>query len=1124
VQEEAPQEIEVEEASRSPQQPRRFEVITAKQLLPRGLRRAILPLTIALLWGMALPGAASAAPAPRLTVKSLASPSHFAPGDSSGFATYALTVINTGAAPTDGSPITITDELPAGVTVDPEPDNLFGSYTFLGDGLVFSRSDCTIGPIVTCTDSTRILRPGYALNVFLAVDIAPSASGTAINKVSVSGGGAPEASNTESTPITSEPVSPGYQALSTVINGDDGTPFTQAGGHPYTFSTSFQLNGANDPEANNPPTGTPKTVSAKLPKGMIVNPTASPVRCTEAQLEASEESNCPLGSVVGLFRPTISGFGFADPGITTEAIYNMVPPPGVAASLGFNVSGFGIFVHLFGNINSAGEFEITSKASDILQFGVLSGVTVELWGNPSDPSHDYRRGPCGYQTGAVFETACPTEPVSKAFLTMPTSCSHDALATQYSIETWEDRTHPIDGSAPVLDEEGNPLSVDGCNQLEFDPTITSQPTTNLADSPTGLDFNLHQPQNEETEGLATAALKDTTVTLPEGLVVNPSVANGLGACSESQIGYAPSEGKIHFTEAPQSCPDSAKLGSVEVKTTLLEETLPGSVYLAKPYENPFGSFMAIYLAIESPQRGVIAKLAGKVVPDPQTGRLTATFTENPELPLEDVSLHFFGGPRAALKTSLTCGAYTTNSTLVPWSTPEGETKHPTDTFATSVAAGGSGACPTSEAQAPNKPSFSAGTIAPQAGAYSPFVLKLTRQDGSQRIKQIDTTLPKGLTGKLAGIPYCSEAQIAQAKSREAPNQGAVEQQHPSCPAASEVGTVTVGAGAGITPYYATGHAYLAGPYEGAPLSLVIVTPAVAGPFDLGTVVVRTALQVDPETAQIHAVSDPIPQIIDGVPLDVRSIALTMDRPNFTLNPTSCDPMQVLGGATSTLGGVTSLSSPFQVGGCKALKFAPKLALSLKGGTTRGKHPALKAVLSYPSGAGYANTASAQVTLPHGEFIDQSHFKTICTRVQFAADQCPAGAVYGRARAITPLLDKPVEGPVYLRSSNHQLPDLVIALKGQVNANLVGRVDTGPSKGLRTTFETAPDVPVSKVILQMQGGKKGLLVNSENICRTEQLALAHFTAQNGKVYNWKPLVKNGCKTAAKARGHKKGKRH
>jgi hypothetical protein len=383
------------------------------------------------------------------------------------------------------------------------------------------------------------------------------------------------------------------------------------------------------------------------------------------------------------------------------------------------------------------------------------------------------------------------------------------------------------------------------------------------------------------------------------------------------------------------------------------------------------------------------------------------------------------------------------------------------------------------------------------------------------IKGLSATLPPGLTGRLAGIPYCSEGQIAAAEHQS----GAAEKAGPSCPSASEVGSVNVGAGPGPDPFYAQGHAYLAGPYKGAPLSMAIVTPAVAGPFDLGTVVVRSALYVDPESAKITVKSDPIPTILAGIPLDIRSVAVNVSRNQFTLNPTNCNPMAI-GGTAFGQSSEAALSSPFQVGACKALGFKPKLSLNLKGATKRGKHPALRAVVTYPKGA-YANIAKAAVTLPHSEFLDQSHIKTICTRVQFAADDCPAASVYGRARAITPLLDKPLEGPVYLRSSSHKLPDLVAALGGQIDVDLAGRIDTGKNGGIRNTFEAVPDAPVSKFVLEMQGGKKGLLVNSENICKQANRATVLLDAQNGKVDDFNPVVNNSC--AKKHKRHKKSAR-
>lgn len=896
----------------------------------------------------------------------------------------------------------------------------------------------------------------------------------------------------------------GIKSFSAIPNNADTTVDFQAGSHPYDYTVSFTLNSDSEGILE----GTLRELVVDLPPGLIGNPTAVP-RCTGAQFEG-QFPRCPGDTQIGVV--TIK-FG---PSTYVAPVYNLTPPNGVPASLGFSAIGANSFQEA--SVRSDGDFGISVFDITIPTGFDIKSITETIWGVPAHPSHDAERQCVQPDGGFIF--GCPSNVPPAPYLSLPTSCG-EPLRTTLRVDSLEN-PGVFDSNTYISEEGGEPAGLSGCNQVEFEPTISSQPTTNLSDSPTGLDFTLHQPQNQDPEGLSTAHLKDTTVTLPEGLTLNPSSAGGLDACSEAGIGYAPSEGEIHFSKVPQSCPDASKVGTLEVKTPLLKDKLPGAVYLAKPYQNPFGSFLAIYLAIEDEQTGTVAKLAGEVKADPNTGQLSTTFKDNPQLPLEDIEVRFFGGPRASLKTPLACGTHTTTSTLVPWSTPEGATVSPSDSFQTSVAAGGSGACPNSEAGAPNRPSFSAGTVAPQAGAYSPFVFKIARPDGTQRLKAIDTILPKGLVGRLAGVPYCPEGKIAQALSREAPSQGALEQGDPSCPLASQLGSATVGAGAGITPFHVQGKAYLAGPYKGAPLSLLTITPAVAGPFDLGVVTNRAALYIDPETAQIHAITDPLPQIIQGIPVNVRSIAATLDRPNFSLNPTSCDPMAVLGSATSALGQLASLSSPFQVGGCKALKFAPKVSLRLKGGTTRGKHPALRAVVSYPKAEGYANIASAQVTLPRGEFIENTHFKTICTRVQFALDQCPKGSVYGKAKAFTPLLDGALTGPVYLRSSNHELPDLVVALDGQVEVDVAGRVDTGKNGGLRNTFEAAPDAPVSKFILEMQGGKKGLLVNSENICRKPQRAIVHFTAQNGKVFDAKPLVKNDCKAKKGRKGGKGGK--
>jgi hypothetical protein len=1082
-------------------------------------RRALLAGLFALCGALLLSGPAAAAPpaGPAWSIVASPYPSNFVPGAKGELTKlgpgYYVLATNVGGAATSGA-FRITDTLPTGL--GPAAASAESNDTRI------HHFSCTIlGRTVTCEGSEPI-GPGEWVKALIPVDVEAS-SGSLENEATVEGGGAASASTVAPTTISAALPSfdfiPGAAGFSGITTNADGSPATQAGSHPYQLSIDLGFP-TEVSEKTLAATGKAKDVVANLPRGVLVNPEATPVRCTEAQLESIDHPGgepCPAASQVGTITTQTDLSGGIFP--ITAPLFNMVPPPGTPAEFAFEpLNAIGIYVHLFGGVRSDGDYGLFSTTREIVARPVdpVLGVKATLWGNPSDPSHDHLRGACSPATGTV-QFSCPTERLDTAFLTMPSSCTEPQL-TSASADSWEE--------PGVFHERGfaGP-AIDGCNALEFEPTISAKPTTDVADSPSGLDFDLHQPQNQHYEGLATANLKDATVTLPAGLSVNPSGANGLGACGPAQIGLTTAVGQaapVHFDKRPQSCPDAAKIGSLQVRTPLLADPLPGTIYIAKPYDNPFASLLAIYLVIEDEQTGIVAKLAGKVEPDPANGQLTTRFTENPELPLEDVALHLFGGARAALKTPSPCGEYATVSELVPWSTPEGANAQPSDSFQTTTAPGG-GPCPASEAASPNQPAFTAGTLSPAAGAYSPFVLKLSREDGSQRLTAIDTTLPSGLLGKLAGISYCSEPQLAQAKSREAPEKGALEQSDPSCPSSSEVGTVTVGAGAGISPYYVTGHAYLAGPYRGAPLSLAIVTPAVAGPYDLGAVMVRTALYVDPESARIHAVSDPFPTILDGIPLDLRSVALRMDRPSFTLNPTSCDPMRVTGSATSALGQSAALSAPFQVGGCAALKFAPQLKLSLKGGTKRNRNPALKAILTYPGGSS-ANIASAQVTLPHSEFLDQSHIGTVCTRVQFAARSCPRASIYGYARATTPLLDNPVQGPVYLRSSVNPLPDLVADLNGQIQVVLAGRVDTGKGRGIRNTFEALPDAPVSRFVLEMRGGRRGLLVNSENICRKPQRAIADFTAQNGKVLDTKPLIANSCKSKAKKHKKHKAKKH
>jgi hypothetical protein len=1052
----------------------------------------------------ALPALVSAAaPAPAWKLSTIPFPANFAPGADGSSPIpprYMLLATNIGEGDADG-PITVSATLPTGLT----PLTVAGG--------------CPIaGQTITCTSPTA-LRSGQILTFEFEVEVDdfPDPTVLAPTEATISSPGAAPVSTTA--PVTvSAAEAPfglleGPSGLGAMLTEADGSPATAAGSHPSQLTVNLALPTKSSSKGNGATNflgvdGSARDIRTTLPKGLVIDPSATPVRCTEAQLQSR---SCPNESTLGKANVTV-GSGFLL--FSSDNLFNLEPPPGAAAEFGFEPLDTGLFVHVLGGLR-AGDYALTGASKEIpsLFNHPLYGVQLQFWGDPSASSHDYVRNGCG-----VVGTLCPVPKQDAPALSLSTSCS-PSLAIETEIDSWG---HPGDflaRSAPFTDLEGNPAeAVSGCNAVPFKPTLSVQPTTNLADSPTGLDVDLEIPQSTSLATTATAHLKQAVVTLPEGMAVNPSSANGLQACRPAQIGIDPVTG-VADGERP-SCPDAAKIGTVEVESPLLAEydsenkvqrdgdgaviaePVPGSVYLATPHENPFGSLLAIYIALDDPEHGLVVKLAGKVVADPQTGRLTTTFSDNPQLPVSAFKLRFFGGAGAPLRTPLTCGAKATTSTLTPWSSPEGADVTDSDSFQTSATPGG-GPCPTTDGAAPNSPAFSAGTLAPQAGAYSPFVLKLSREDGTQPISAIDTTLPPGLTGKLAGIAYCPEGALADAAAKS----GSAEKAGPSCPASSEVGSVVVGAGAGPTPYYTQGKAYLAGPYKGAPLSLAIVTPATAGPYDLGTVVVRTALQVDPETARIRAVSDPIPQILQGIPLDVRSIALKMGRPQFTLNPTSCDPMALTGNAISPFGSSAALTSPFQVGGCGALPFKPKLTLKLSGGTKRGGHPALKAVLTAKPGE--ANIAKSVVALPKSEFLEQAHIKTICTRVQFAASACPPGSIYGKATAITPLLDQPLSGPVYMRSSSNQLPDLVADLNGQIHVALVGRIDSVKG-GIRTSFESVPDAPVTKFVLQMRGGKKGLLVNSRDICKGTHRASVQMDGQNGKAYDTRPKLKAKCR--------------
>jgi len=886
----------------------------------------------------------------------------------------------------------------------------------------------------------------------------------------------------------------GIESFSAIATNEDKTASELAGSHPDEYTVSFTMN----QDEENRVEGTMSELFIDLPAGFIGNPRALPT-CTRAQFVFNLATTCPGSTQLGIVEVKFNGSGEAAAGL-----YNLTPSPGSAATLGTHLDRH--FAVQDASLRTGADYGVTVADVTLPTVLEIQSVTARIWGLPMAKSHDALRLCIPENPEEPQFQGCASEAPPKPFLTMPTRCGEELETTL--------RVRSVEGGADSLSASSPPLK--GCEALGFEPRIEAKPETARADSPTGLSVGIEIPQNDQPGARSSAHLRDTVVTLPAGLAVNPSAAIGRSACSLEQIDLK--------GPGPANCPDASKVGTVKATTPLLDHPLPGSVYLARQSENPFGSLIALYVAIEDPLTGIIVKQAIKVEPDPLTGRLSA-FTEGiPQAPIEKLDFDFFGGPRGALTTPPTCGPYTTQTLFTPWSAPEGKAKEPGDSFQISEAAAG-GPCPQSEAQMPNAPGFEAGTTAPLAGAYSPFVLKVTRANGSQRISALNVTLPPGLAAKLAGVSECSEAQIAAAGARSNPGEGAAELASPSCPASSEVGTVNVGAGSG-TPLYVQGHAYLAGPYKGAPLSMVIITPAVAGPFDLGVVVVRAALYVDETTAQVTVKSDPIPQILQGIPLAVQSVAVHVDRDQFTLNPTSCSEKEIKAEAISPIGAAAQMKARFATTGCSRLRFAPRLKLSLLGANQMRKtgHPALKALVTYPKGAGYANIARAQVILPATEFVDQFHIANPCKLAQFAEGACPPASILGTARAYSPLLDKPLEGKVIFRANGgvRELPDVVADLNGQVHFVLVGINDSvgrGEISRVRNTFALVPDAPVSKFELNLFAGKRGLFENSANLCRTTPRATVRLTAQNGLTQNTNQVVATSCKKPKAPRRHR-----
>jgi hypothetical protein len=907
--------------------------------------------------------------------------------------------------------------------------------------------------------------------------------------------------------------------------------YTQAAGHPPYGFTQYIIRHGEEPSPfgvlqplEEPIAGRIiKTERVDLPPGLTTNPEATP-QCSLADFERVVEVEGKLLHIPACKDSTWVGWEEVTLVVNTAGV---VPSgiPGVFLPKGF------VIPPDPAKGTKAKVFNLEPKEGEPAHFGFVIAFTKVIfldtevaWENDYHESFTIRLPEPSVPFSTLksrlvdFGQDAGNLGVEKAgdgtFITTPTTC-YSPLEWPHLYSTWfraESHEEPNPnfpfGSTPVESKLPPGVEPTGCGKVPFDPGIEVNPGTTAVDSPSGatVDTTLKYYTGAESE-IEASHLKRAEVTLPQGMALNPSGANGLVACADAQF-------KKGVRTYDNECPAASKIGTVEIETPPLPAgALKGDVYAGQQKSsNPAsGEMFRILVEAKSKERGVDVRLVGTVKANPATGQLTAVFDEQeagefagklpqglPQAPFTSVKIHF-DGSKAVLTSPPTCSEAETAGAMEPWARP-GTTAPVSSKFTLSTAPGG-GTCPKALAERPFSPGFSAGPRKTKAGAYSPFDLRVTRPDGAQELKRIDVKLPPGMVAKLRGLEYCPESAIAAGANRS----GTEVIGNPICPDKSFVGTVGIDAGSGPSPLHVIGNVYFAGPFKGAPVSLVFVTPAVAGPFDLGTVVVRTALYVDPETARVTAVSDPIPHVFGGVKLDIRAIHVSISRKGYTVNPTNCRRASI---ASDVFGGgadpadpaswiASAQSTPFRATKCGALGFRPSFHARILGGpaaTRRVAHPRLRTVLEARKGD--ANLRRAAFVLPQATILDQGHIRTICTRVQLAAHECPQEAIYGHATATSPLLSGRLEGPVYLTSSNHELPDLLVDLRGQVNIRLRGVI--GSVRGrLKTVFFPTPDVAVNKFVLTMRGGDRGLLVNSEDLCARRRHGFLNLKAQNGK---------------------------
>jgi hypothetical protein len=943
------------------------------------------------------------------------------------------------------------------------------------------------------------------------VKIKEGASGKKIeNYALVSGGGASSEATAETTTLTETPAVFNIKDFDLQLFNAGGAMDTRAGDRPYTLATSFDFTTAGRGVEEYIPAEEAKDVVVDLPLGLVGDPLAAPRCRLNSLMVHSGLTACPVASRIGTIVAEISGGGFTasenPTDESTTALYNLVPEAGYPAEFGFTY--FGVPIVLYASLaHTDAGYVLRTTTPGVAELEV-SGVSVVLFGNPTKRNSD--------------EDGTP-------FFTNPVDCSAAPSSARMRANSWQHPKGWVEATSTVYPR------IAECDMLQFSPSLRVHPETSQADEPSGYEVNLEVPQNEQSLTPGTPELRNATVTLPAGVSISPSAADGLAACpATGPEGIDIPSGEHNPDEAGEGeaigpdglahptaghCPAASTIGTVEVNTPLLPQSLQGHIYLAQPRcggpgqtvctpaDAANGNLFGLY--VEAAGSGVVVKLAGKGPANPATGQLTASFLEDPQLPFSDLKIQLKGGARAPLANPQACGQATASSDMTPWSSPVTPDATPLALF--SIDWNGQGEpCP---ASLPFAPGFIAHTSTPSAGAFSPFVLALTRTDRMQDLSRLQVRTPAGLLGTLAGVALCPESQAAQG----------------ACTAASQIGTATVAAGPGSHPFWVTGRVYLTGPYNGSPFGLSVVVPAQAGPFNLGNVVVRARIDADPHTAALTVTSDPLPQIIDGVPLRVQAVDVAIDRSGFIFNPTGCAQKAITGTVTGAQGASAAVSVPFAAGGCAALPFKPAFAVSTQGRTSKKSGASLDVKVA--SSAGQANVAKVVVSLPKQLPARLTTLQQACPEATFAANPatCPAGSNVGTAKAVTPVLNEPAAGPAYLVShGGAAFPDLVVILQAQgVRLDLVG--NTNIRKGITTsTFSSVPDAPISSFELRLpQGPRSALATNLPakargSLCGPQLVMPTTITGQNGaQVKQSTKITVSGCARKAVKTVRRKG---